>query len=139
MIYLGVTYTERGQLKMYNRVVPSSFSLPQAERSVLLFILQRTVGWRKVWEAISIKQLVGGVFRRSGGKRHAIVRGTGLPTHEVSRAIAILREIGAVETEEHGPRTIYRIVPEWIHPDLLGGTAYAIWQITESDYIYHEE
>lgn len=136
MIYFGVTYTKIGQLKMYNRVVPSSLSLPPEERSVLLFILQRTVGWGKMWEAISPVQFERGVFRRSGGKRHVIVRGTGLPYAQVSQAIAILRAMGAADTEEYGSRTVYRIIPEWLHSDLREGAA--IWEVNEADIMYHE-
>ena len=136
MVMFGIRYTERAQLKIYNRVVPSYFSLGEDERTVLLFILQRTVGWRRAWELISPKEFQNGAFRRKFGKRTLVIRGTGLPTDRVAQAIRALSKIGAIEVCEIGTKTAYRIVEDWCHADLEG---FGIWGPNDNDYLYDED
>lgn len=138
MADFGIRYSQRAQLKIYNRIVPSCLALPERERLVLLFVLQRTVGWRKAWDLIYAKEFEIGAFRKNAGKKSMIVPGTGLPPDQVTQAIASLQAMGAVEAHGYGSRTAYRIVEDWCHPELPQGSNYEIWKVNESEYIYSE-
>ena len=138
MALFGITYSERAQLKIYSRVIPSCFSLSEYERLVLLFILQRTVGWRKAWEVIAPREFEVGAFRRKAGQKIMIVRGTGLAPGRVIQAVQSLRTMGAIETHEYPSRTAYRVIEDWCHPDLPQEGDYAPWRVNEVEYRYSE-
>lgn len=139
MPLFGIMYSERGQLKIYNRIVPSSLALPEAERLVLLFILQRTVGWRKAWEVIAPKEFENGAFRRIAGQKVMIVPGTGLRTEQVIQAVEALKTMGAVEAYYYRARNAYRVVEDWCHPALPPHGDRAVWTVRETDYVYSEQ
>jgi len=127
------THTERGQLKLYSRTVRNSNALPVTQGLVLLFILDRTIGWQKVFETISVGEFARGSFRRKSGRRFKIAPGTGLSSKEVVAAISDLREIGAIEVSNVGSKTAYRVAEDWCHPDLQHA---GMWRLNESDYVY---
>jgi hypothetical protein len=135
----GYSYNFRGQLKIYQRMVRSSFSLADHERSVLLFVLDRTIGWRRLSTRISMSEFYNGVFRGTGPSRTLVVRGTGLTAEQLTLAIARLVELGAIETQSTPPHVIYRIKEAWIHPELPGAGPLSLWEVNESDYVYREE
>ena len=138
MVDYGIRYNERAQLKIYNRIVASFFCLPEDERLVLLFILQRTVGWGKAWKTISPQDFSTGVFRGDAGQRNVIIGGTGLASDRVTQALRSLQGMGAVEAHELGRQTIYRIIEDWCHPELPTEGRYRIWSVHESEYAYDE-
>ncbi|MGE0773950.1 MAG: hypothetical protein AB7L36_02785 [Sphingomonadaceae bacterium] len=101
---------------------------------MLLFILDRTIGWHKVWKIISLSHFVDGVPDRLGGAGRFMVRGTGLTPAGVNRAIDSLSKMGAIEVQGEWPRMGYRINELWKHPDLR-----EMWELNESDYIYDHD
>jgi hypothetical protein len=131
-------YTERGYLKIYNRVVRNALSLGATERVVLLFILDRTAGWRKVTEEISDEEFLGGVFRGLRGQKHVIVRGTGLEASELSEAITNLQQMGAIAVDRVGSKSLYRIEEGWCHPEITRERRWRPWEFNEADYHYPE-
>ena len=135
----GYKYTKLGQLKLYNRIVRSSFSLPDAERSVLLFILDRTVGWQKAAETISNKEFERGVYRRKGGQSRLVTQGTGLSPEQINRAVAALCELRAIEVDHIASKSIYGIEAKWCHPELEIKGMSKIWSVGEGDFIYKNE
>jgi len=132
----GYKYMELGQLKLCTRTVRNSFCLPRAEQVVLLFILDRTVGWNKVEEKISTSQFVNGVIRRKRGHDILMAGGTRLTVDEVNEALTRLKERGAIETTSCEGKVAYSVNEDWCHPDLreLG-----MWELNESDYDYEHE
>ena len=131
-------YTELGQLKIYQRTLNSAFSLSDEERLVLLFILERTVRWKREWAYISEKEFSNGVFRRREGTRRIVVRGTGLPADALDRAIASLRQMGAIEMATNAAGAGYRIKENWRHPELISMGPLNLWDLNEGDYNYDE-
>jgi len=131
MSYCNYRYTTLGQLKISTRTNRNAFCLPHAERLVLMFILDRTIGWHNVWATISLRQFVKGAFRRKNGRDCLLVRGTGLTFNEVEMALTRLRERDAIEIERFGRRIAYKINELWCHPDL---TRLKMWEINNSDY-----
>lgn len=131
-------YTGLGQLKIYERTVNNAFSLSEDERLVLLFILERTVRWRTEWAYISEREFSNGVFRWRGGARRIVVRGTNLTGHALRRAIATLRQMGAIVTDTDPAGTGYRINENWRHPELISMGGLDLWDLNESDYHYDE-
>ena len=127
--------TERGQLKVYNRIVRSSLSLGEAERLTLLFVLDRTIGWQKVLKAISHAEFLNGVFRKKAGHRRLVVHGTGLSWERVCQAIHSLEGMGAIRVHRLGSADVYEINDDWCHPDLPREGACKVWDLNESDYI----
>lgn len=132
------SYSERGQLKIYQRTLNSAFSLSNNERLVLLFILERTVRWKRAWEYISEREFSNGVFRRQEGARRIVVRGTRLSAEAVDRAIASLRQMGAIETDTNPAGKGYRINENWRHPELISMGHLNLWDLSEGDYEYDE-
>lgn len=132
----GYKFTELGELKIYNRTIRSALCLSGPEQVVLLFILDRTIGWRKLWETISPSQFVNGVIRRKRGRDIFVGSGTHLTSDQLNEALMRLRERGAIEIERRGGKVAYKINEYWCHPDLeeLG-----MWEITEGDYDYEED
>ena len=132
----GYKYSELGELKIYTRIVRSSLFLLEEERVVLLFILDRTIGWHKVWNTNSSGQFVGGVKRRRKGKRVVVASGTHLTSDQVNGALMRLLEREAIEIERFGKKVAYKINEYWCHPDLqeLG-----MWEVNESDFDYGHE
>lgn len=133
----GYNYTPLGQLKVYNRTIRQARLLSADSQAVLLFILDRTIGWRKVWEAISFLEFQNGIFRRRGGERVLVAPGAGLSTNRAKRAIAALRLCGAIEVMSVRSKQHYRIVPEWHHCDLTGVRS-RTWELNETDYVYDD-
>jgi len=131
MPYCSYRYTTLGQLKISTRTNRNSFFLPDAERRVMMFVLDRTIGWHNVWAPISLRHFVNGVFRRKNGRDLVLIRGTGLTLDEVKEAVARLHEHQAIEIEQLGRRTIYKINEFWSHPDLR---SLHMWEINGGDY-----
>ena len=129
-------YTTLGQLKIYNRTNRNSFSLPDTERIILMFILDRTVGWRKVWEKISPSEFVSGVKRRRGQRIIVIVNGTHVTPDQLNEALIGLEERGAIEILHIRGKTFYKISDEWSPSELEGS---GMWELGEGDYDYYEE
>lgn len=127
----GYTYTVLGELKIYSRTIRSAMCLPEEERLVLLFILDRTVGWHRVWETISPSQFADGVSRRG----LVVGRGTGLRSAEVDDALQHLQTLGAIRVERHGRAIAYKVDEYWLHPDLQG---YGMWELNEGDFEYEQ-
>ena len=133
------SHNNLGQLKIYQRTVNSAFSLGDEERLVLLFVLERTIRWGRVWERISESEFFNGVFRRRNGQRMMVVRGTRVSAAALDRAIASLRQMEAIETHTTPSGTSYRINESWRHPELLTMGNLDLWDLNESDYVYPEE
>ena len=127
---VGYRFTERGQLKIYNRIVSSSFSLPDHERLVLLFILDRTVRWRKVFAFISMPEFQNGVFRR----RRVVVRGTGLAPELIEQALENLERTGAIDSIRTMSGMAYCINETWCDRDLLER-----WEINDDDLVRDDQ
>ena len=132
----GYRYSERGQLKIHSRVNRCSLFLSEEERLVLLFILDRTIGWRKVWATISCSQFVNGVIRRSGEGAIRVASGTRLTPSQVDGALTRLLEGGAIEIERFAGKVAYKINEYWCHPSLQ---EVGMWELNESDYDYDED
>ncbi len=124
-------YNQLGQLKIYTRTVRSALCLPEPERVVLLFILDRTIGWRKVWDSITSGQLVSGVMRRKEGRAVVVTSGTRLTASQINETLERLLERKAIEIERFGDRADYKINENWCHPDLRG---LGMWELNDSDY-----
>ena len=130
MSWCGYRYTEVGELKIYTRTVRSALCLSELERVVLLFILDRTIGWHKVWDTISSAQFVSGVIRR-GGQR--VASGTRLTTSQINEALSCLRESEAIELDRSRGKVAFKINEYWCHPDLRDC---GMWELHENDYDY---
>ena len=130
----GYRYTELGELKIYTRTNRNSFCLPEPQRRVLLFILDRTIGWHKVWKIISPSHFIRGVSNRLGSAGRFVIRGTGLTSEQVNQAVENLRKLGAIEVQGDPSRMSFRINELWSHPDLT-----EMWQLGEGDYEYEED
>lgn len=128
-------YTTLGELKIYGRTIRSSFSLPDVERNVMLFVLDRTVGWHNVWEFISPSEFVNGVRRRKSGNVRVVVAGTALTLEQLDEALASLKERGAIEIDRIGDKVVYKVNEDWSHPDLQGPP---MWELNEADYDYFD-
>lgn len=129
-------YTMLGQLKIYNRTNRGSFSLPDIDRIVLMFILDRTVGWRKVWERISPSEFINGVKRRRSGRVILMVNGTNLTPDQLDGAIAGLQERGAIKILNINGIKFYKVSEDW-SPTAL--EASGMWELGEGDYDYYED
>lgn len=136
---IGHKYTEIGQLKIYNRIVRNSFLLPYEQQVTLLFVLDRTVGWKKSHSSISISEFEHGVFREKSNSRTLIVPGTGLPPERVTLALGALKGSGAIEVDQVKSNTWYGINEEWHHPDFSPASSWQPWTLNESDYVYDDE
>lgn len=133
MMWCGYNYTTLGELRIYSRIVRSSMCLPENERLVLLFILDRTVGWHRVWETISLSQFANGVNRHRGGSRVVVSRGTRLSPSEVTEALERLESLGAITADHWGPELAFKINENWLHPDLR---SLGMWELSEEDFDY---
>jgi len=129
-------YGQSGQLKIYARTVRSCLSLPEDERLVMLFVLDRSVERGNSLAIISLKEFEGGIIRKKAGKRVTVVRGTGLAPERVTIAIDALREAGAITACRQGSNISCYINEDWLHPDLPQQGQFALWSVNESDYIY---
>ena len=129
-------FTTLGQLKIYQRIVRSSLSMAEPERRVLLFILDRSIGWNKASEIIATQEFVEGVFRRKKGHRRTIVRGTGLTTQQLREALDNLHEIGAITWADEPRGTRYWIDEDWCHSELRVVGGKFMWEVHENDYRY---
>jgi hypothetical protein len=127
------TYDRVGELKIYTRIVRSVMCLTEQERLVLLFILDRTIGWHRVWETISEQEFIGGVFRRRGGHKLTVVRGTGLSRSQLRGALVSLQHLDAITLGRLGSRTEYKINEYWCHPDVR---QCAMWNVGEGNFEY---
>lgn len=127
------TYDRLGELKIYTRVVRSVICLTEQERLVLLFILDRTIGWHRVWAFISEREFIGGVFRRRGGRKLTVARGTGLTRSQLSGALESLQQLDAIQLGRLGNRTEYKINEYWCHPDVL---EFEMWNVGEGNFKY---
>jgi hypothetical protein len=68
-------------------------TLSGAELKVLLYIIRRTFGFKKEYDAISLSQIAGGIRTRDG---RVLDRGTGLSKSTVAEAVKTLEAKGAV-------------------------------------------
>jgi hypothetical protein len=68
-------------------------TLSGAELKVLLYIIRRTFGFKKEYDAISLSQIAGGIRTRDG---RVLDRGTGLSKSTVAEAVKSLEAKGAV-------------------------------------------
>jgi hypothetical protein len=136
MNWRGIGYTQLGQLKIYSRTVRSAICLPEAERAVLLFILDRTIGWQRQWETITVAQFVRGVRRRWDGRRVTVAQGTRLDPAQIQAALQNLEELSAIEVERNGAAAEYKISEDWCHTDLRGSR---MWELTENDLVHAED
>lgn len=136
MPHCGYKYTELAELKICTRTNRNSFCLPEAERLVLMFILDRTIGWHRVWEFISNRQFVDGVSRRRRGRDVLVIRGTGLMSGQVDEALTCLLERNAIAIGQFGRKMAYKVNEHWCHPDLEDQR---MWEVNESDYRYADD
>lgn len=136
MYNCGYKYSKLGELKIYNRVCRSLLFLSEEERLVLLFILDRTIGWHKVWSTISSAQFVGGVVSRRGKRAIVRAKGTRLTSDQVEEALTRLRDRGAINIDRFGAKVAYKINEYWSHPGL---DASGMWRVEESDFEYDED
>jgi hypothetical protein len=109
----GFGQYDRAKIPFRFTPVPLSFVsawLPHLEGSevaVYLYTTQRTVGYRKEWDAISHEQFAHGIVDRNGRR---IDNGTGLSLSGVRRAIARLIERGLLDVRRSTNRpNEYRI------------------------------
>lgn len=123
-------FNDKGYRKMYGRTVRSAAALPPNERAVLLFVLQLTLGWNKVWARIAPQDFQRGVWRRIHGRRLASAPGLGLSAEEIGAAIAGLVECGALLSAHFD---MYALNENWMHPAVI-----PMWSLDDSDYIYSE-
>ena len=129
-------YCQSGQFKIYARTVRSCLSLPEDERLVLLFVLDRIVERGNSFAVISLKEFEIGVIRKKAGERRPVIRGTGLSPERVALAIDALREIGAIRAHGRASNISCYINEDWLHPELPQEGPLAMWGLTESDYEY---
>lgn len=134
----GYTYGLSGQLKFYNRVIRSIFLLSEEERLVLLFVLDRTIGWKKAAARISMNDFQAGVFRRVNKLRTLVAPGTGLEPEQIMQAITNLVERGALQMESYNREVWYGIDEDWCH-SVIRGSKFEPWRLVESDYVYDEQ
>ena len=136
MFNCGYKYRPLAELKIYSRIVCSSLFLREDERVVLLFILDRTIGWHNVWETISTTQFANGVITRRRGCDVVAGSGTALTSDQVNAALTRLERRGAIEAETFRGKVAYKIEEHWCHPDLeeLG-----MWELNDSDFDYEED
>lgn len=125
-----------GLYKISSRSVRNSLSLSRDERDVFLFILDRTIGWKKVWECFPMREFVHGVYRGRPGRRRLVTASVDLRPEAIAAALAALKSVGAIEPAELAPDTCYRIVEDWTHPNLLGRGRNAMWEVNEADRDY---
>lgn len=130
------SYSQSGQFKTYSRIVRSSFSLPEDERLVLLFVLDRSVERGNSLAVITLGEFEKGVVRKKGGNHTLVVRGTGLSPDRITAAIDALRQIGAITASSRGSQISCHINEDWLHPELPQEGRWAMWGLTESDYAY---
>jgi hypothetical protein len=136
MVSCGFTYTTLGELKIYSRTVRSSMCLPERDRALLLFILDRTVGWHRPSEIITPSQFASGVRRRRHGSMVVFARGTGLTPAQVDEGIERLQRLGAIELEHYETQVAYKINPDWCHPDIQGS---GMWELQDDDFEGEED
>src|SRR5690348_7160239 len=79
--------------EIYDEWVPV---LGEAELKVLLYIVRRTLGFRKGADAISLKQFLGGIVTRDG---RVLDRGCGVKSRpNIVRALKSLEDRGLIRT-----------------------------------------
>lgn len=87
--------------------------LSGAEFKVLLYIVRRTIGWRREADAISLSQLTGGIARADGTR---LDRGTGLSERACIAAVRVLVDRGVISAQRQRgdshayAATVYRLV-----------------------------
>jgi DNA-binding transcriptional ArsR family regulator len=136
MVSCGYIYTTLGELKIYSRTVRSSMCLPDRERALLLFILDRTIGWHRPLKFITLSEFSSGVRRRKLGREVVFARGTGLPPAQVVEGLEWLQRLGAIELEHYGPKVAYKLNSDWCHPDIEGS---GMWELQEGDFEGEED
>lgn len=128
-------YNILGKLKVYSRTVRNAMCLPDRERGLLLFILDRTLGWGRTSEIISTRQFIGGVSRPRGGRKIVFGMGTGLSAADVHDGLQHLQRLGAIRAVRQGNAVEYEVVEDWSHPNLDGS---GMWGLNDADYDYEE-
>jgi DNA-binding transcriptional ArsR family regulator len=77
--------------------------MTHAAYSLLLMIFDRTVGWRKQWERITLMHFEKGVGDRDGNMYHG---GTGMSRRTIQRHLRLLIESGAILKREDNEYSI---------------------------------
>ncbi|WP_148650936.1 hypothetical protein [Sphingopyxis granuli] len=129
-------YRQSGQFKIYARTVRNCLSLPEDQRIVMLFVLDRSVERGKSLAMISLKEFECGIFRKKAGKRVIVVAGTKLPPARISAAIYALRDAGAITASRQGATICCSINDSWLHSELPQEGRYSLWGVNEGDYVY---
>lgn len=121
--------SERGQLKLCQRLIRLGMVLPQAQHRVLLAIYDRTFAWRKSEAVISDAHFLEGV--RAGHNQRWDAAPIGLTRQELHDALDALADMGAIE-RSGPPRPItYSINVYWAPPGFRH-----MWEVNETDYLY---
>jgi hypothetical protein len=92
------TYTQVPD-ELFDRLMPH---LTEAELKVLLYIVRRTFGFKKITDDISLSQLVAGITTRDGT---LLDEGTGLTRRAVLKALKSLKEQGIIEARRNQSAT----------------------------------
>ena len=129
-------YKPSGQIKIYSRIVRGSLALPEDQRLVLLFVLDRSIERGNSLATISLKEFEGGIIRKKAGKRVTVVPGTKLPPERLIAAIDALRDAGAITISRREANIFCSINEDWLHPVLPRTGPYALWGVNERDYLY---
>ena len=120
-----------GRLKVVTRFLRYGQSLAPEVLKVLLFILDRTVGWNKAMVAISRRDFMNGT--RSRRRNELSCLPIGLSMDVVNEAIALLVEVGAIRANTIRASTYYSLNYDWEVPGLM-----PMWEVDEDDYCYPE-
>jgi hypothetical protein len=84
-----------------------------SEYAVLDFVFDRTIGWGKLWEIISLRHFATGVWNET----KVFTDGTGLGKRTIQRALNRLVELGMVRKQgEKGERCWYSLNLLWEPP-----------------------